>query len=145
MIHLCGSWSYYLHTFPERNAIYVFLGAVRILLWVFQLWNTTVGTFQIAVCLQVHVWLQLPMKVMLQNEAWSECRVRVRKSQQVEWLGTKSNYIKPHIVDLSKEHSFPYCVQSKGNSTWDSCFLSRETIWSLNPKDFPSCFKCRCR
>lgn len=44
---------------------------------------------------------------MLQNEAWSECRVRVRKSQQVEWLGTKSNYIKTHIVDLSKEHSFP--------------------------------------
>lgn len=142
------SLSYYLHTFPERNAIYVFLGAVRILLRVFQRWNTTGGTFQIELCLQVYVWLQLPMKVMLRNEAWSKCRVRVCKCQQVEWLGTprnKSNYIKTNIVDLSKEHSVPYCVQPKGNSTWDSCFLSREAIWSLNPKEFPSCFKCRCR
>lgn len=28
----------------------------------------------------------------------------------------KSNDIKTNVVDLSKEHSFPYCVQSKGNS-----------------------------
>lgn len=84
--------------------ISVFLGAVRIWPCVFQLWNTTRGRFQIAVCLQVCVWVymcvcmwfEFPMRVMLRNEAWSECGVRVCKSQQVEWLGNLPKQIKWH-------------------------------------------------
>lgn len=46
------------------------------------------------------------------THALSYIMMRDSKSQQVERLENKSNYIKTNIVDLSKEHSFPHCVQS---------------------------------
>lgn len=48
--------------------------------------------------------------------------------KQIKWQSKQTLSI------YQKGHSFPSRSQSKGNS----CFLSRERMWSFNPKEFPS-------